>query len=215
MLPGNGQTENSTSPKPRVVLLFTGSGKDLRLDELTFFNHLGSRTTRLETLAEAGQPSFQWSSVVRGMCLLLVLTGRRAIDSSAPDCELIGKKGSQARSLDDAISQGSRLAWLRDMFGTRADDSTVAKLLFERRNSGQKLASQPVRVAVCRNYLPYDNVEIVRDGKKLTDPSDFIRLTRTGHPLRLRSIQIVICRVLSQRTRRTHVSGHLSKYMGR
>jgi len=64
---------------------------------------------------------------------------------------------------------------MADMFGVQRDGGTVAKVLFSRRNSYRKIRDQPVRVSVNREYLPFTNIFVSRNGVRLSG-SELARL---------------------------------------
>lgn len=106
--------------------------------------------------ARAG--SFQWTSAVRGLSLLLV----RACDASQSPT-LHGDAGSLAASLDYAISKEPM--WLTDMFGYDSDGVCTARRIVLRTNTERKRPG-PTVVSLNHRYLRSDCISIFTDGRR-------------------------------------------------
>ena len=156
-----------SATKPSVTLKFEGTGRDVRLEEMIFYGYNGILESHRGKTTKAAMRVFRWGPGVRSMCLLFAKCARAASDPLASDVKLVGGERSPANSLDVAVAKSSELGWMSDMFGTSENGETVAKILFGKKNSYRKHKSQPVQVWVNTDYLPHDNIKILRDGVTL------------------------------------------------
>ena len=115
--------------------------------------------------AFVGYGTFQWTSAVVGLCLLLVRT--KAFYVNPEKAVLSGERGSFACSLDDSISKST--GWLSDMLGETASGRPYSRSIILRSNSGLKRAG-PVVIALNQRILPVTNISLRLNGLELSDP---------------------------------------------
>ena len=136
----------------------------VRLEEVRFYSN---QSTPLIT-ANGGSPSycvgssrnlFNWTVGVRAVTVLLL---KAALNEERP-ANISGEVRTLAASLDYALSKEP--SWLIDFFGTSANGTGIARVLFGRRNSERKRPG-PVEVFVNDGLLPSDNITIVRNGER-------------------------------------------------
>lgn len=109
--------------------------------------------------------TFQWTSAVRALSLLLVQAKVvQLLDAPEIGGVLIGDRASPAASLDYALSK--QPAWLEEMFGVLADGSCIATRLIIRTNSNRKRPG-PVVLALNHRALSPDDISIVWEGKRV------------------------------------------------
>lgn len=100
--------------------------------------------------------SFQWTSAVKALSVLIVKT------AMGPEGAVLqGCSGSLAASLDYALSK--QPAWLSEMFGCDAEGISFARRLILRTNPERKRPG-PVVLAVNHVYLPATAIEVHTDG---------------------------------------------------
>jgi hypothetical protein len=135
------------------------------LGELTevVFNDGISNLTRTSVRGKSGGPlreagSFQWTSAVRALALLIVKT------SATPSGALLrGLGNSLAASLDYAISK--QPMWLTEMFGCDQHGISLARRLILRTNPERKRPG-PVTLGINQSYLPPSQIAIFVNGVK-------------------------------------------------
>lgn len=102
--------------------------------------------------------SFQWTSAVKALSLLLVRASLSPQNSA-----IQGHVGSLAASLDYAISK--QPAWITEMFGCDQQGISFARRLILRTNPERKRPG-PVVLAVNHVYLPSAAIEIFTNDTK-------------------------------------------------
>ena len=158
--------------KPSLGLTFSGKGRDVRLDRVIFRNHQATRTSKW-------RDHFVWTTAVQAMALLFVKHARSRTCGESLQGELSGHGGSPASSLDYAISKGTGLTWLTEMFGTfeaEARTRTVATTMFARQNSNRTDKSRPVRITVNSNFLKPSQIEIVWNSRQPVSDEELAEL---------------------------------------
>lgn len=104
--------------------------------------------------------SFQWTSAVKALGLLLAQT------SANPQGSMIqGHAGSLAASLDYALSK--QPVWVAEMFGCDQQGISFARRLILRTNPERKRPG-PVVLAINHVYLPPSAIEVYIDGVHCT-----------------------------------------------
>lgn len=116
--------------------------------------------------------TFQWSTGVRGVCLLAIKTvlSSYSNDTMHEPC-IVGEKDTLAASLDYAISK--QPDWLSDMFGLDTIGNCFAKRLFMRTNAERKRPG-PVAVAFNAHLLQPDCIHIILDGETVRDKNTLL-----------------------------------------
>ena len=109
--------------------------------------------------------SFQWTSGVKALALLIVRTKLQLSDYS-PDATLYGDYGSAAMALDSSL--GKMPCWIEEMFGSDAQNRPCARRLFRRSNPNRKLKG-PVGVALNLRYWHPLQIKLYVDGAQLED----------------------------------------------
>jgi hypothetical protein len=104
--------------------------------------------------------SFQWTSAVKALSLLVVKTA-----TGEPSSILRGEANSLAASLDYAISKQPQ--WLAEMFGCDHNGICFARRLILRTNPERKRPG-PVTLAINLSYLPWESINVFVDGKRAT-----------------------------------------------
>jgi hypothetical protein len=103
--------------------------------------------------------TFQWTSAVRGLCVLFIKAKLAQLSQPEGGIGFIfGDKRSLAASLDYAITK--QPYWIRDLFGTDASGNSMAKRLISRTNSHRKRPG-PVVLSVNARALPASNIHII------------------------------------------------------
>lgn len=129
--------------------------------------------------------TFQWTSAVRGLCILFLKAKMiEALGAERNQANIAGYRGSVAASLDYAITK--QPIWIRDMFGTDSNGNTMAQRLISRTNPNRKRPG-PVILALNERGLSVVDIAIIWNGKTVatveslktllrklgdTDPSD-------------------------------------------
>jgi hypothetical protein len=105
------------------------------LDRATGVERLTVRGKTAGAMRDAG--TFQWTSAVRGLCILLAKVKMiKVLGGEHKTANILGYQGSLAASLDYAITK--QPVWIRDMFGTDAGGNTLAQRLIARTNPNRK-----------------------------------------------------------------------------
>lgn len=113
--------------------------------------------------------TFQWSSAVRALSLLLTkaaLLGRGERHES--NAGLRGYAGSVAASLDYAISKEP--SWIIEMFGIEKSGRSRIRKLIKRTNAERKLPG-PVMLVLNTAHLPLSAITIWWNGARVVDPT--------------------------------------------
>jgi hypothetical protein len=110
-----------------------------------------------------GANTFQWTSAVRALALLLVSA---RIDGA--QTVLAGETGSAAASLDYALSKHP--SWLVEMFGTDAAGRGMARRLIRRSNPERKRPG-PVLLSLNAHLLQPAEIDVEKDGVVVSDPA--------------------------------------------
>jgi hypothetical protein len=100
--------------------------------------------------------SFQWTSAVRGLALLVVRTAARF---EKPAIE--GEAKSLTASLDYAISK--QPLWLTEMFGCDRMGTCLVRRMVLRTNPERKRPG-PTVLAINERYMPVEAISIFNDG---------------------------------------------------
>lgn len=113
--------------------------------------------------------SFQWTSAVQGLTVLLLKSVAASCGGSARigSPVLEGEHKSLAASLDYALYK--RTVWLLEMFGTDARGATIARRLFHRVNPGRRRPG-PVLLSLNERFLPTSSVRIMVGQQEVRDP---------------------------------------------
>ena len=101
--------------------------------------------------------SFQWTSAVKALSLLLTQTA-----ANPQTANIQGLAGSLAASLDYALSK--QPVWVAEMFGCDQQGISFARRMILRTNPERKRPG-PVVLAVNQVYLPSIAIEVFVDGK--------------------------------------------------
>lgn len=118
--------------------------------------------------AFSGYGTFQWSSAVRALSCLMLLSASWAKRSKADidyPPRLQGDKRSFASSLDYAL--GKQPNWLLDMFGVSARGQAYARRLILRSNPERRRAG-PVTLSLNTNFLKPQNIQVFWDREEIT-----------------------------------------------
>lgn len=152
-------------------LQFIGSG-DVQLIETRFTDRLTTTervTVRGKTAGafrHAG--TFQWTSAVRGLCILLLKAKLMQVTGkSGTHGHILGCQGSLAASLDYAMTK--QPVWLLDMFGTDAHGKTLTHRLIVRTNSNRKRPG-PVVLGLNEIALSSKSITFTWNGTKVETP---------------------------------------------
>jgi len=105
--------------------------------------------------------SFQWTSAVKALALLLVRARVYTTENM-----IRGEANSMAASLDYAISK--QPTWLTEMFGCDQDGISLARRMILRTNPERKRPG-PVTLGLNMNYVAVENISIILNGKTPTD----------------------------------------------
>ncbi len=149
-------------------LQFIGSA-DVQLVEVRFIDSATAAqriTVRGKTAgAFENAGTFQWTSAVRGMCILLARAKKASLNGEDMiSVRLTGFRSSFAASLDYAITK--QPGWIRDMFGSDSRGNTLAQRLFSRTNPNRKRPG-PVVLALNERALSASDVSIVWNGQRV------------------------------------------------
>lgn len=118
--------------------------------------------------AYCGAGSFLWTPAVQGLSLLLLNAA-----ATRSEAMLIGAGKSPALSLSYAISKEPQ--WIGDVFGYDSSGRCLAKRLFKRTNSEGKRPG-PIIVALNEKLLPSSAIEVIYEGRRITDPGYLLSL---------------------------------------
>lgn len=101
--------------------------------------------------------SFQWTSAVKALALLVVRT-RAGVEGAI----IRGDGNSLAASLDYAISK--QPVWLNEMFGNDQNGVSLARRLILRTNPERKRPG-PVTLGINQLYLPTSQIQVFESGR--------------------------------------------------
>jgi hypothetical protein len=105
--------------------------------------------------------SFQWTSAVKALALLVVKTC-----ATTTDALLRGDGSSLAASLDYAISK--QPLWLTEMFGSDQQGICLIRRMILRTNPERKRPG-PVTLGINQMYLPSTSIAVFENGKPCTE----------------------------------------------
>ena len=150
------------------ALRFAGKG-DVQLVETRFCDAVSGNeriSVRGKTAgAFKGAGTFQWTSAVRGLCLLFVKAAlAHRYPSNGNTGHIVGFQSSLAASLDYAITK--QPFWIRDMFGLDSKGNTLAQRLIARTNPNRKRPG-PVILGLNERALPCESIDIRWNGEKV------------------------------------------------
>lgn len=120
--------------------------------------------------------SFQWTSAVQALTILLLRTVALAQTSQHEETGLpsiAGEQGTGAAALDYAIARGAQ--WICEMFGWDSHGQAIAKRLFLRSNPERKRPG-PVIIRLNPHALHPMRLTMMVDGKRVTDAVELLRL---------------------------------------
>jgi hypothetical protein len=152
----------------RSCELHFAGGADVQLVEFRFTD----RVTGIQRITVRGKTAgafrnagtFQWTSAVRGLCILMARAKIACLQGTASDVgtgQIVGHRASMAASLDYAITK--QPAWTRDMFGSDMNGTTLVQRLIHRTNPNRKRPG-PVILALNERALSAVDVAIYWDG---------------------------------------------------
>jgi len=119
--------------------------------------------------AQKDAGTFQWSSAVRALAVLLAKAAITTQRDEEPSSALLsGFAGSLAATLDYAVSKEP--AWTVDIFGIDSGGRSLIRRIIKRTNSERKLPG-PVVLAVNPNFLPPETIVLWWNGARLKDPT--------------------------------------------
>lgn len=155
----------------RIELTFAGEG-DVQLVETRFYQSAQDParvTIRGKTSgAFLNTGSFQWTSAVRALCILLLRTKLyQLVSAGKASAQLSGTQGSLAASLDYAMTR--RPTWIIDMFGSDKAGSPLINRIIARTNSNRKRPG-PVVLAINHKMLAPDGISISWNNEAVTMP---------------------------------------------
>ena len=141
------------------------------------------RATRGKTSgAYIGYGTFQWTTAVRALCVLMLETKISGCGSS--DGMIQGGRPSLACSLDESINKGT--SWLADMLGCSVSGKLLAKSVILRTNSSLKRPGLVTLRINPRQLLPKD-IKIYIDSRELVLEGDLVvlknKLLSSNEPL--------------------------------
>lgn len=131
-------------------------------DRITGVQRLSVRGKTAGAFRNAG--TFQWTSAVRGLCILMARAKLACIQGATSEVstgQILGHRASMAASLDYAITK--QPAWTRDMFGWDMNGTTLVQRLIHRTNPNRKRPG-PVILALNERALSPVDVAIYWDG---------------------------------------------------
>jgi hypothetical protein len=151
-----------------LTLSFAGAGDAVELCEVTFkpcgANRVFHSVRGKSCGAFRGAGSFQWTSAVQGLCVLL-LRAKAAAKGSSVEPRLVGEKGSMASSLDYAVSKAPM--WISEMFGVQSSGDLVVRRLVLISNSNRKRPG-PVVVGLNERFFSPAMIQVRVDGQEVT-----------------------------------------------
>ena len=133
-----------------------------QLTRVEYFNAFENSCSRVSIRGKTcgayrGAGSFQWTTAVRALCVLLLRSA-----STEGGAQLAGGSGSLAASLDYAISK--QPTWIAEMFGVDSLGVCNIRRMVLRTNSERKRPG-PVTLSLNSAYLSTSAIEVVLDGR--------------------------------------------------
>lgn len=120
--------------------------------------------------------SFQWTSAVRALVLLLLRTKACALGGNASaEVPMTGGAGSAAASLDYAISK--QPLWLLDMFGVDSHGHCLIRRLVRRSNPERKRGGD-VALRVNEMQLSAEQIRVAVSGRELKTVEEIAALAQ-------------------------------------
>lgn len=117
-----------------------------------------------------GAGSFQWSTAVKALTLLMVRAAQVCSKGeSLGSVVLIGGQGSLAKSLDYALTK--QPGWILDMFGVDSTGNSNLKRVLRRSNSEQKMPG-PVIVGLNIHGIEETALRVCHEGQQLSSQVD-------------------------------------------
>lgn len=111
---------------------------------------------------------FQWTSAVRGLCILLIRAKlHRMINNGETSAKISGERGSLAASLDYAMTKTP--SWIIDVFGTDDNGFPLSNKIIARTNSNLKRPG-PVILAVNEQLLKAEHITVVWNERSANRP---------------------------------------------
>ena len=110
--------------------------------------------------------TFQWTSAVQSICVLLLKASALAKEGKGIDRPIMeGYKGSMAASLDDSLYK--QTAWL-SLFGANIKGDSLSKRLFPRTNPGRRRFG-PVSISLNEKVLKAENINIYMNSQLISN----------------------------------------------
>lgn len=158
-------------------LQFAG-GADVQLVEVHFTDGVTGNqrvTIRGKTAgAFRGAGTFQWTSAVRGLCILFAKAKAMQLsDREGGRGVIFGLQRSVAASLDYAITK--QPVWIRDMFGNDASGNSMAYRLILRTNPNRKRPG-PVVLSINERAMAASDISIVWNNRRVDSAEMLKRL---------------------------------------
>jgi hypothetical protein len=149
-------------------LHFAGNA-DVQLVEARFIDRVSGATRVTVRGKTAGAfrdaGTFQWTSAVRGLCILLGKSKMvHLVGDGHSTANISGLQGSLAASLDYAITK--QPIWIREMFGSDMQGNTLAQRLISRTNPNRKRPG-PVVLALNERAVSLADIVIFWNGKSV------------------------------------------------
>jgi hypothetical protein len=151
-----------------VELHFVGEA-DVQLAEARFID----KTTSTDRVTVRGKTAgafrdagtFQWTSAVRGLCILFARAKvAKLLGDDVTPGRIIGGRGTIAASLDSAVTK--QPMWIRDVFGNDCSGHALAQRLISRTNPNRKRPG-PVILSVNERALAVSEIAIVWNNKRI------------------------------------------------
>jgi len=164
--------------RERAISLWFAGQTDVQLIQTSFLDctEAGARVTvrGKDNGAFRGAGTFQWTSAVRGLCILLVRAKLASLTGMIPPKgHLSGERGSLAASLDYAMTK--QPGWLVDMFGTDSLGASPILRLISRTNSNRKRPG-PVVLSLNERALDPSRISIDWNGQRIETISSLTSL---------------------------------------
>jgi hypothetical protein len=168
------ELEEVADPKCTTLALWFYFKEHIELEKITFRSPLlldEIRAVRGKTPgAYLRSVTFQWTSAVQALSILLLRAAQRQVcESNSEEPLLQGGKGSPAASLDAALNKDS--AWL-DLFGGDERGKPMSKQILLRSNSGLRRTG-PVTISLNERILPRECISVYLDNKRVQNSRNF------------------------------------------
>jgi hypothetical protein len=116
--------------------------------------------------------TFQWTSAVRGLCILFTKAKLAQLDNAPKHAGYIsGHQGSLAASLDYALTK--QPVWIRDVFGVDVTGNSMAQRFISRTNPNRKRPG-PVVLSLNERALSSSNIAVVWNERRV-DSAEMLR----------------------------------------